>query len=98
MLITAGSPEEAERLAHLLLEQKKAACVNILSTDSLYWWHGAIESAGERLLMAKSRGALLADIIELVREHHSYEVPEIIALPVIGGNKDYLDWVSESTT
>jgi periplasmic divalent cation tolerance protein len=97
ILVTAGSQEEAELLSRLLLEQKKAACVNILNADSLFWWEGAIESEHEKLLVAKSRTSLLPEIIELVRENHSYDVPEVIALPVIGGNRDYLGWIGEST-
>ena len=69
-----------------------------MNADSLFRWQEIIESAREKLLVVKSRASLLPEIIELVRESHSYEAPEIIALPVMGGNPDYLDWIGENTT
>ena len=94
VLVTTGSSEEARRIAHELVNQRKAACVNIVpGVSSLFWWQGNIESAQEHLLIVKTRAALLSEVITLVRQVHSYAVPEIIALPVIGGNQDYLDWL-----
>ena len=98
VLITAATEEEARSLAELLLNQRKAACVNIVPrVDSLFWWQGKLDSAQESLLIAKTRASLLPDIIEMVKMAHSYDVPEIIALPVIGGNEDYLRWVDSET-
>jgi len=94
VLITAASKEEAQRIAGLLLEQKKAACVNIVpGVESHFWWKGKLESEKESLLIVKSRASLLPEIIETVKKAHSYEVPEIIALPIAGGNEDYLEWI-----
>lgn len=94
VLITAGSEEEAHKIAGLLVNKRKAACVNIVpGVHSLFRWQGGIDSARESLLLVKTRSSLLAEIIRLVREIHSYEVPEIIALPVIGGSEDYLRWL-----
>jgi periplasmic divalent cation tolerance protein len=77
------------------LEHRKAACVNIVpGINSLFWWQGAIDSAQESLLVVKTRVALVDDIIRLVKEIHSNDVPEIIALPITCGNKDYLEWVA----
>lgn len=97
VLITASSAEEAQKIAAALLERKKAACVNIISgLDSRFWWHGKLDSAQECLLIVKSSARLLPDIIALVRATHSYTVPEVIALPITGGNPDYLNWIDES--
>ena len=94
ILITAGSDTEAHRIAELLLNQKKVACVNIVpGVSSLLWWQGKLDSDLESLLIAKTRAPLLPEVIALVKEAHSYEVPEIIALPIIGGNEDYLKWI-----
>lgn len=98
VFITAGTDKEAKNIADKLLDQKKAACVNIVpNIDSFFWWQGRKEKAQESLLIVKSRASLLDGIIKLVKEAHSYEVPEIIAMPIIGGNQDYLDWIKEST-
>lgn len=98
VFITANTDGEAQRIAALLLEQRKAACVNIIpQVDSRFWWEGKLNSAQESLLIIKTRTSLLPEIIRLVKEVHSYTVPEIIALPIIGGNGDYLDWIGKET-
>lgn len=61
--------------------------------NSLFWWQGKPNSTKESLLIVKTRGSLLSKIIEMVKSSHSYEIPEIIALPIIGGNEDYLNWI-----
>jgi len=97
VLITAGSQEEAHKIAKLLVKHKKAACVNILpGVDSVFRWKGKIDSACESLLLVKTRASLFPEIISLVKEIHSYEVPEIIALPITGGSKDYLEWLDSA--
>jgi periplasmic divalent cation tolerance protein len=94
VFITAGSQEEAHRIARLLVKEKKAACVNIVpGVDSLFRWKGKIDSAHEALLLVKTRAPLLPQIISLVKKAHSYQVPEIIALPIIDGSEDYLRWL-----
>jgi periplasmic divalent cation tolerance protein len=98
VLITAGSHEEARRIADLLIGKKKAACVNIVpGVDSIFHWKGKVESARESLLLVKTSAALLSDVVRLVREIHSYELPEIIALPIIGGSEDYMRWLDTAT-
>jgi len=98
VLITASGAQEARYIADELLAAHLAACVNILpEVSSHYWWQGKIESAREALLMAKSRAELLDDIIKHVKKLHSYEVPEIIALQIAGGNTDYLNWIKNET-
>jgi len=97
LFITTDSAEEARQISQVLLEQKKAACVNIIpNVDSLFWWEGKVDSARENLLVVKTRASLLPEVINLVKTVHSYDVPEIIALPIVGGNQDYLDWIEKS--
>ena len=96
LFITAGSGEESQKIAHLLVNQKKAACVNIIpSVKSLFLWKGELDSAEEELLIVKTKTAKIPEVIKSVKEAHSYDVPEIIALPIVDGNKDYLAWIDE---
>lgn len=95
VFVAAGSSEEAKKIADALLAERKAACVNILDkVNSLFWWHEKLDAAQEALLIIKTRAVMLNDIIKTVKKIHSYEVPEIIALPIIGGSPDYLEWIS----
>ena len=97
LFITTDSAEEARKIAEVLIEQKKAACVNIVpGVESVFRWEGKVDSARENLLVVKTKASLLDEVVKLVKKVHSYDVPEIIALPIIGGNKDYLDWIGES--
>jgi periplasmic divalent cation tolerance protein len=94
IFVTTGSEQEAHKIADLLLNRRKAACVNIVPVvGSSFWWQGKLDSARESLLIIKTKASLLSEIIDLVKSAHSYEVPEIIALPIIGGNEDYLNWI-----
>ena len=94
VFITTGNAAEAEKIAHILVSRRKAACVNILPrVDSRFWWQGKIDSADEALLIVKTKASLLDELARLVKENHSYEVPEIIALPIVGGNQDYFKWI-----
>lgn len=98
VLVTAGSKEEAEKIASGLLKEKLCACVNIVKdANSHFWWQGKLDKAKEALLIIKTKKSLLSRLIKKVKSLHSYEVPEIIALPVIAGHKPYLDWIDEST-
>ena len=99
VLSTASSADEAGRLAQALLERRLAACVNIVpGVESRYWWEGHIESAQEVLLVIKSQRSLLDELTQAIRELHSYSVPEVIALPIVGGNPGYLAWVAAEST
>jgi periplasmic divalent cation tolerance protein len=98
VLITAGSEEEAAVLAKALVNEHLAACVNIVpAVSSFFFWEGKTRDAREALLICKSRLPLMRQIIDLVKSLHSYSVPEIIALPIVAGSSEYLDWVKEST-
>ena len=98
VFITVDSQENAQKIANKLLTERKAACINIIpKVESQYWWQGKLESAGELLLIVKTRGELLGELVKIVKEIHPYSVPEIIALPIIGSNKDYLQWIEKET-
>jgi periplasmic divalent cation tolerance protein len=95
VFITCETVEEARKIADALLSKKLAACINILpQIESLYWWKGKIEEAKEALLIVKSKTLLLNKIIDEVKLIHSYETPEIIALPIIGGYENYIKWIN----
>lgn len=97
IFITASNKKEAKKIAQALVGRRLCACVNIIDkVESLFWWQGKIDSAKETLLIIKSRKDKLSKIIVLVRSLHSYSVPEIIALPIIGGYEPYLRWIGES--
>ena len=96
VFITTATAEEAQLISRMLLEQRKAACVNIVpKVDSLFWWQGELNSTQESLVIIKTKASLLPEIINQVRAAHSYEVPEIIAMPIIGGNEEYLNWIDD---
>jgi periplasmic divalent cation tolerance protein len=97
VLITASSMPEAQTIGRALIEKRGAACVNIVpGLRSLFRWQGAIEDQEETLMLVKSRAEYLPIIVETVKELHSYSVPEVIALPILGGSSDYLAWIDES--
>ena len=94
VLITTGSQDEAEQIAQALVADMLAACVNILpGVTSVYRWEGQVQRDQEWLLLAKSRHDVLDRLIERVRALHSYDVPEIVALPLAGGSEPYLRWL-----
>jgi len=95
VLSTCASPEEAERVAQALVEKRLAACVNVVKgVRSVYRWNDAIENEEEVLLVIKTGRALLDDLRTEIERIHSYEVPEVIALPVVDGSERYLSWMS----
>jgi periplasmic divalent cation tolerance protein len=98
ILITASSTDEATTIARTLVDERLAACVNILpGVRSFFFWEGKTQDAAETLMICKSRSLLLEAVIARVRALHSYSVPEIISLPIMGGLPDYLAWVDNST-
>ncbi len=98
VFITAPDEDGAVRIAKALVEARLAACVNIIrDIRSIYTWQGKIEDDAEVLLIVKTRGKLFDPLSAKVKELHSYSVPEIIALPIVRGSKDYLKWIREVT-
>lgn len=96
--ITAGSVEEAAKIGRALVEERLAACVNILpGMRSIYHWQGAIETAEEAVLIAKTRAPLVTPLVARVKELHSYDMPCAVSLPILDGNPDYLRWLTEET-
>lgn len=94
---TCGSEEEAQRLARLLVEERLAACVQIVpQVRSVYRWRGQVEESGEWLLLVKSRRDLFGELRKRLRAAHTYELPEIVALAVVDGEPDYLAWIDSS--
>ncbi|HEX6045710.1 MAG TPA: divalent-cation tolerance protein CutA [Pyrinomonadaceae bacterium] len=97
VLMTAANGEEAARLADLLIGAHLAACVQILpEMESVYRWQGKIERQPEILLLAKTALSKFEDLEREVRALHSYDTPEIIALPIVAGSAPYLDWLTAS--
>jgi periplasmic divalent cation tolerance protein len=96
VLMTASNQEEAKKIVNTLLEERLIACANIInSISSFFWWQGKIETEKEALVIMKSRESLLNKISQRIVDLHSYEVPEILAIPVVNGLKSYLDWIRD---
>lgn len=96
--ITTSSPEEARKIGRALIEERLAACVNILDRmSSLYWWEGKVTEGNEAVLIAKSREDLVPALTERVKALHSYTVPCVVAFPITQGNKDFLEWIGAET-
>jgi len=98
ILSTVSSKREAQKIAKLLLEKHLVACVNIVSSvESHYWWEGKLTKSQEYLLIIKARKSSFSKIERAIQKAHSYDIPEIIALPITEGSKPYLSWLKEST-
>jgi len=99
VLTTAGSAEEAQRLAHALVEQRLAGCVNIVSPmESVYRWEGKIETGQEWLLLIKTTATAFPRLRDAIQQLHSYDVPECISLSIEDGSEPYLKWLDQSVS
>jgi periplasmic divalent cation tolerance protein len=97
VLTTAGSVAEAQKIAHELVERRLAACANIVPRiQSVYRWEGKVESAEEYLLLIKSTKARVPEVQAMIKELHSYDLPECIVISMKGGSAEYLNWISDS--
>jgi periplasmic divalent cation tolerance protein len=97
VLSTAGSEEEAKKIANHLVESRLAACVNIVpQIESVYRWQGKVESGREWLLIIKTSAELFPAVRDAIRQLHSYELPECIAIKIEDGSKEYLQWLNDS--
>jgi periplasmic divalent cation tolerance protein len=98
VLTTAGSQEEARKIAQALVERRLAACVNIVPhVESIYRWQGKVETAEEWLLLIKTQAELFDRVHDAVKELHSYDLPECVMLEVTAGSQKYLDWIAKNT-
>src|SRR5260221_5363010 len=96
-MVTCPSRTEARKVASAILKKKLAACVNIIGgLESHYWWRGKLENARECLLLIKTTRARVNNVASAVKAAHSYEVPEVIFLPVVAGERNYLKWLRSS--
>ncbi|PKL66342.1 MAG: divalent-cation tolerance protein CutA [Methanobacteriales archaeon HGW-Methanobacteriales-1] len=94
--ITTSSEDESTIIGEKLVSERLVGCANIISDiKSFYWWQGNLEKDQESILLVKSLVSKVDDIIKRVKELHSYENPAIVALPIINGSKDYLNWLKE---
>lgn len=99
MTVSAGSRDEAVKVADSLLDARLAACVQIVGpVESRYWWRDEREVATEWLCLVKTRTALLDRVVAAVRAAHSYETPEVVAVPIVGGDEAYLTWVEDEAS
>ncbi len=97
VLTNTGSREEAQTIAHALVERKLAACVNIVpGVESTYWWQGKIETARECTLLIKTVRNNFPRVAKTIRELHAYDLPECIALTIDDGSTEYLQWIANS--
>jgi periplasmic divalent cation tolerance protein len=98
VFVTVSDNDEAERIARVLLDLHLCACVNIVDgLNSIYHWKGKIEHSPEKLLIIKTTITKYDQLEFIVKKEHSYTVPEIIALPIIAGSRDYLNWIDKET-
>ncbi|NEQ30270.1 MAG: divalent-cation tolerance protein CutA [Leptolyngbya sp. SIO4C5] len=97
VLVTASSETEANTIASALVQERLAACVSLVPIQSVYRWQGEVQQETEWQLMIKTDLAQFTTLAERVQQLHSYEVPEIIALPIVAGTETYLNWVAAET-
>jgi len=96
--ITAGDMDEARSIGKALVSDRLAACVNIIDNiNSMYWWQGEIQDDMEVIIIAKTKESLVPELIEKVKSMHSYDCPCVVSLPIVDGNKGFLEWVAEET-
>jgi periplasmic divalent cation tolerance protein len=96
--ITAKDKDEARKIGGELVKERLAACVNILDNmNSMYWWEGKVQDDNEAVLIAKTKESLVKELITKVKSLHSYSCPCIISLPILDGNKEYLNWLEKET-
>ena len=95
--ITTKDEDEARKIGKTLVEEKLVACVNIHPVNSIYRWEGEIQEESEIAMLVKTKADLVGEVINRVKELHSYQVPCVVSLPIEKGNPDYLRWIEEST-
>jgi len=96
VITTCADKESAKRLADLIIQRRLAACVQLFPVESVYVWNGSVCNENETLLIIKTKSTVFDKLTAAIRENHSYEVPEIIRLPITGGLPEYLGWIDET--
>jgi Uncharacterized protein involved in tolerance to divalent cations len=98
VLVTASSNEEAEQIGKTVVDLRLAACSNVVKgIQSIFWWDNQVNVESECLLIMKTTSDRFSELETVIRQHHSYSVPEIIALPIIAGSAPYLEWIQNET-
>ena len=98
LYMTAGGHAEAETIARALVEERLVACANVLGEiGSIYWWEGEVKSEAEVAFIVKTRSSLVQQVVARVTEMHAYSCQCVVALPIEGGNPDFLDWIEAET-
>ncbi|MBI5958102.1 MAG: divalent-cation tolerance protein CutA [Chloroflexi bacterium] len=98
VLVTASSSAQARRIARRLLQSKLAACVNMIPVESMFLWKGEIQEEEEVLMVIKTRSEAFDELMNAVKSMHTYDTPEIIAMPVVMGSREYLKWIDDEVT
>lgn len=97
VLVTIADVQAARQISRWMVEKKLAACTSLVhGVESTYWWQGKVEENNEYLLILKTKMTLLDELVTAVKQVHSYNTPEIIALPIVGGSPEYLRWLGET--
>ncbi len=97
--VTAGSRAEAAKIGRTIVEERLAACANVVpEITSYYWWEGAVQEDSEASLILKTRQELMENVISRVKELHSYDCPCVVSFPIVGGNKEFLNWIIKETS
>ncbi|MDA0675546.1 MAG: divalent-cation tolerance protein CutA [Proteobacteria bacterium] len=98
LYVTAAGADEAARIGRTVVQERLCACANVLGPiRSFYWWDGAVREGSEVALVLKTSGGLAEQAVARVKALHSYDVPCVVALPIAGGNADFLDWIAAET-
>lgn len=99
VFVTAPSLEVARRVGYEVVEKKLAACANLVpGIESIFHWEGKMQQEQEVFILLKTRAGLIDDLVAVIRDLHPYSTPEIIALPILSGSRDYLEWIGAETT
>ena len=99
LYVTAGSEAEAKTVGRALVEDRLAACANVIpGMASIYWWEGTVHEESEAVLIVKTRDDLVERAVAKIKEVHSYDCPCVVAFPIAGGNPDFLNWIEKETT
>lgn len=98
LLTTTSSRDEAAKIAKILIDERLAACIQLLPIESFYYWDGKTQNEPEVLMLIKTRRSLFESAIARVKQLHSYTVPEIVAVPIVAGLSHYLNWIEDVTS